>query len=150
MVIEDPLDFNMLLGRDYVYAMQAVVSTFFRVMYFNHGEEVVTIGQLDFLDLFPDPTRDQVFPLLVPSVSVDTPLSQVNYVASCILCSIATEKQPLFSCLPSRDLVPAVDQVSHPIQTVEHALHSIDPFESLDMCPILDDLLPLDDVFLSL
>ena len=29
MVIED---FNMLLGRDYVYAMQAVVSTFFRVM----------------------------------------------------------------------------------------------------------------------
>ena len=25
MVIEDPLDFNMLLGRDYVYAMQAVV-----------------------------------------------------------------------------------------------------------------------------
>ena len=26
MVIEDPLDFNMLLGRDYVYAMQVVVS----------------------------------------------------------------------------------------------------------------------------
>ena len=38
MVKEDPLDFNMLLGRDYVYAMEAVVSTFFRVMYFNHGE----------------------------------------------------------------------------------------------------------------
>src|SRR5713226_2576788 len=32
MVIEDPLDFNMLLGRDYVYAMQAMVSTLFRVM----------------------------------------------------------------------------------------------------------------------
>ena len=32
MVIEDPLDFNMLLGSDYVYAMQAVVSTFFHVM----------------------------------------------------------------------------------------------------------------------
>ena len=43
MVIEDPLDFNMLLGCDYVYAMQAVVSTFFCVMYFNHGEEIVTI-----------------------------------------------------------------------------------------------------------
>ena len=38
MVIEDPLDFNMLLGCDHVYAMQAVVSTFFHVMYFNHGE----------------------------------------------------------------------------------------------------------------
>ena len=69
--------------------------------------------------------------------------------ASCPLRSIATEKQPLFSCLPSRDLVLAVDQVSHPIQTMECALHSIDPFESLDMCPISDDLLPLDEVFLE-
>ena len=32
MVIEDPLDFNMLLERDYVYAMQAMLSTFFHVM----------------------------------------------------------------------------------------------------------------------
>ena len=38
MVIGDPLDFNMLLGSDYVYAMQVVVSTFFCVMYFYHGE----------------------------------------------------------------------------------------------------------------
>ena len=29
MVIEDPLDFNMLLERDYVYAMQLMVSTLF-------------------------------------------------------------------------------------------------------------------------
>ena len=58
MVIEDPLDFNILLGRDYVYATQVVVSTFFRVMYFNHGEEIVTIDQLDFLDPPPNPTRD--------------------------------------------------------------------------------------------
>ena len=72
MVIEDPLDFKMLLGRDYVNSMQVVVSIFFHVMYFNHGEEIVTIDQLDFLDPSPDPTRDQVFPLLIPSVSVDT------------------------------------------------------------------------------
>ena len=32
MVIEDPLDFSMLLRCDYVYAMQVMVSTFFRVM----------------------------------------------------------------------------------------------------------------------
>ena len=85
MVIEDPVDFNMLLGRDYVYAMQAVVSTFFRVMYFNHGEEIVTIDQLDFLDPSPDPTRDEVFPLLIPSVSIDTTSPHVSYVASCTL-----------------------------------------------------------------
>ena len=32
MVIEDPFDFNMLLGHDYVYSMQYLVSTFIRVM----------------------------------------------------------------------------------------------------------------------
>ena len=32
MVIEDPLEFIMLLERDYVYSMQAMVSTFLRVM----------------------------------------------------------------------------------------------------------------------
>ena len=58
MVIEDPLDFNMLFGHDYFYAMQAMVSIFFRVMYFNHGEEIVTIDQVDFLDPSPNPTRD--------------------------------------------------------------------------------------------
>ena len=32
---------------------------------------------------------------------------------------------------------------------MEPSLHSIDPFESLDMCPISDDLLPSDEVFLE-
>ena len=69
--------------------------------------------------------------------------------ASCHLCSIATDRQPLFSCLPSRDLVPAVDRVSHPIQIVEPSLHSVHPFESSDMCPISDDFLLSDEVFLE-
>ena len=86
-----------------------------KLMYFNHGEEIVTIDQLDFLDPSPDPTRDQVFPLLIPSVSIDTTLPQVNYVASCPLRSIATEKQPLFSWLPCQDLLLEIHQVSHPI-----------------------------------
>ena len=63
--------------------------------------------------------------------------------------SIATKKQPLFSCLPSQDLVPAVDQVSHPIQTMEISPHSVDPFECLNMCPVSDDLLLSDEVFLE-
>ena len=92
MVIEDTLDFNMLLGCDYVYAMQVGVSAFFHVMYFNHGKEIVSIDQLDFLDPSPDPTRDQVFPLLIPIVSIDTTPPQVSYVASCPLCSIYIEK----------------------------------------------------------
>ena len=46
MVVQGPLDFNLLLGHDYVYAMKAVVSTLFRVMYFSHDGKIVTIDQL--------------------------------------------------------------------------------------------------------
>ena len=39
--------------------------------------------------------------------------------------------------------------MSHPIQTMELSLHSVNPYEILDMCPISDDLLPSDEVFLE-
>jgi hypothetical protein len=35
MVVQDPLDFTLLLGWDYVYAMKAIVSTLFRVISFS-------------------------------------------------------------------------------------------------------------------
>jgi hypothetical protein len=37
MVVQDPLDFSLLLGRDYVYAMKAIVSSLFRVISFPHN-----------------------------------------------------------------------------------------------------------------
>jgi hypothetical protein len=37
MVVQDPLDFALLLGQDYVYAMKAIVSTLFRVISFPHN-----------------------------------------------------------------------------------------------------------------
>jgi hypothetical protein len=46
MVVRDPLDFSLLLGRDYVYAMKAIVSTLFRVISFPHDGRIVTIDQL--------------------------------------------------------------------------------------------------------
>ena len=49
MVVQVPLDFNMLLGGDYVYAMKSVVSTLFRVMHFPHFGKIVTIDQLSFV-----------------------------------------------------------------------------------------------------
>ena len=49
MVVQGPLDFNLLLGHDYVYAMNAVVSTLFRVMHFPHEGKIVTIDQLSFV-----------------------------------------------------------------------------------------------------
>ena len=49
MVVQGPLDFNMPLGRDYVYAMKVVVSTLFQVMYFHHDGKIVIFDQLSFV-----------------------------------------------------------------------------------------------------
>ena len=49
MVVQGPLDFNLLLGCDYVYAMKVVVSTLFQVMYFPHDGNIVTIDKLSFV-----------------------------------------------------------------------------------------------------
>jgi hypothetical protein len=46
MVVHDSLDFDLLLGKDYVYAMKAIVSSFFRVIYFPHNGRIVDIDQL--------------------------------------------------------------------------------------------------------
>jgi hypothetical protein len=49
MVVQDPLDFALLLGWDYVYSMKAIVSTLFRVIYFPHDGRIVTVDQLSFI-----------------------------------------------------------------------------------------------------
>ena len=49
MVVKGPLDFNMLLGHDYVYAMKVVVSTLCRVMYFPHDGNIVIVDQISFV-----------------------------------------------------------------------------------------------------
>jgi hypothetical protein len=43
IVVQGSLDFNMLPGHDYVYAMNFVVSTLFQVMHFPHNGSIVTI-----------------------------------------------------------------------------------------------------------
>jgi hypothetical protein len=49
MVVQDPLDFDLLLERDYVYAMKAIMSTLFRVISFPHNGRIVVIDQLSFV-----------------------------------------------------------------------------------------------------
>ena len=70
MVVQSPLDFNLLLGRDYVYAMKAVVSTLFRVMYFLHDGKIVTIDQFSFVKLDYHVTPSHQTSLNVPHVLV--------------------------------------------------------------------------------
>ena len=47
-VIDAPLGYNLILGRNWTYAMSAIASVIFRVVVFPHEGKLVTIGQLDY------------------------------------------------------------------------------------------------------
>jgi hypothetical protein len=47
-VVYAPLNYNLLLGRSWKYAMHALVDTFFWVLLFPHEGQIVTIDQLSF------------------------------------------------------------------------------------------------------
>ena len=70
MVVQGPLDFNLLLGRDYVYAMKVVVSTLFRVMHFPHDGNIMTIDHLSFVTPDHHVTPSNQTALNVPHVLV--------------------------------------------------------------------------------
>jgi hypothetical protein len=42
-VIDAPLDYNILFGRSYMYAMKAVASSVFQTIMFPHNGKIVTI-----------------------------------------------------------------------------------------------------------
>ena len=70
MVVQGPLDFNLILGRDYVYAMKVVVSTLFRVILFPRDGKIVTIDQLSFVKHDHHMTPSHHTSLNVPHVLV--------------------------------------------------------------------------------
>ena len=70
MVVQGPLDFNLLLRHDYVYAMKVVVSTLFRVMYFPHDGKIMTVDQFSFVKLDYRVTPSHHTSLNVPHVLV--------------------------------------------------------------------------------
>jgi hypothetical protein len=47
-VVDAPLNYNLLLGRSWFYAMTIVASSVFRCVQFPHQGKIVTIDQLDF------------------------------------------------------------------------------------------------------
>ena len=47
-VVDANQDYNLLLGRNWVYEMDTVVSTLFRVICFSHEGKVIKVDQLDY------------------------------------------------------------------------------------------------------
>jgi hypothetical protein len=122
MVVQDSLDFSLLLGRDYVYAMKAIVSTLFRVISFPHDGRVVTVDQLSFID------PAWIASLNGSCIQIVSPPPQVNYVAL----------SPMVST--SDDLDPLVDMVISSIGFLDPDL--LTPVTTLDMVSFQSVFLP--------
>jgi hypothetical protein len=129
MVVRDPLDFALLLGRDYVYAMKAIVSTLFRVISFPHDGRIVTIDQLSFIG------PDWVTSLSGSYMQTISPSPHVNYVAL----------SPMTS--NSDDLDSVIDMVISSVGLLE--LDLLTPVMTLDMCSFQSDHLPSDEDILE-
>jgi hypothetical protein len=128
MIAQGPLDFNLLLGRDYVYSMKSIVSTLFRVMSFPHNGNIMTIYQLSFIGRHM--MTNLLTSLNIPNIAVSTP-PQVNYVSTCPVFSIVDENEPLTICSTSSDLDPIVDMVISSIGILMPNIPT--PIATLDM-----------------
>lgn len=63
-VVDANLDYNLLLGRNWVYEMEAIVSTLFRVICFPHEGKIVKVDQLDYYLVYPQASSDSTVPLV--------------------------------------------------------------------------------------
>jgi hypothetical protein len=63
-VIDAPLDYNILFGRSYMYAMKAVASFVFRTMMFPHNRKIITTDQVSHYEPNPSSNIDNILPLI--------------------------------------------------------------------------------------
>jgi hypothetical protein len=63
-VVDAPLDYNLLLGCNWTYAMVAFVSSVFRTLYFPHEGKIVTIDQLSFAYSSPNASIGLLIPVI--------------------------------------------------------------------------------------
>jgi hypothetical protein len=63
-VIDAPLDYNILFGHSYMYAMKAIASSVFHTMMFPHNRKIVTIDQLTHYEPNHSANIDNILPLV--------------------------------------------------------------------------------------
>jgi hypothetical protein len=62
--IDAQLDYNIFLGRSYMYAMKAVASSVCRTIMFPHNRKIVTIDQVSHYKPNPSANLDNILPLI--------------------------------------------------------------------------------------
>jgi hypothetical protein len=62
--IDAPLNYNILFGHSYMYAMKAVVSYVFQTMMFPHNGKIITIDQVSHYEPNHSSNIDNILPLV--------------------------------------------------------------------------------------
>lgn len=63
-IIDANLDYNLLLGRNWIYEMDAIVSSLFHILCFPHEGRIVKIDQLDYSPGDSRATSNSTIPLV--------------------------------------------------------------------------------------
>lgn len=69
------VDYNILLGHDYIYNIQAMLSSLFRFITFPHEVSIITIDQLSYHDPPPQTSHN----ITTPSI---TNMESMHYVST--------------------------------------------------------------------
>jgi hypothetical protein len=78
-VVDAPLDYNLLLGRNWTYAIIVVVSYVFHTLFFRHEGNIVTIDQLCFACSIPNASLGQLIPVIDNSQPTTENIGVVMY-----------------------------------------------------------------------
>ena len=60
VVMDGPIDCNILMGHDFIYAMSVVVSSLFRVMIFPHEGHIITIDKISYTNTPPQDSHNRI------------------------------------------------------------------------------------------
>jgi hypothetical protein len=66
-VVDAPLDYNLLLGRNWTYSMTVVISSIFHTLCFPHDGKIVMIDQLSFVHTSPNASVGPSIPVIKSS-----------------------------------------------------------------------------------
>ena len=63
-IVNVNLDYNLLLGRNYIYDMDAIVSSLFHILCFHHDGRIVKVDQMDYSLGDSHASSDSIVPLV--------------------------------------------------------------------------------------
>lgn len=84
-MIDVSLDYNLLLGNTWFYAIKVVSSTVFRLLGFPHEGKIVTINQLDYCMPNLCPNANTTFPLISESASTAQSIGEGMFKDPCLM-----------------------------------------------------------------